>query len=65
MVPEGTASADRTMVEQEVLDLLASEAPEEPEKVHIVALLERSRAKAGAAAPRDTGMARRLRIVEI
>jgi hypothetical protein len=42
VVPEGTASADRMMVEHDVLDLLASEAPEEPEKVQVVALFSRS-----------------------
>jgi hypothetical protein len=38
VVPEGTATADSTMVEQAVLDLLADEAPLDPEKVQLVAL---------------------------
>lgn len=50
VVPEGTASADRMMVEQEVLDLLADEAPPEPEKVQVVARLSRSGAAVGAGA---------------
>ena len=40
-MPEGTATEERTMVEHEVLDLLAREAPLEPEKVHVVARLSR------------------------
>jgi hypothetical protein len=34
VVPDGTATLDRTMVEHEVLDLLAEAAPLEPENVH-------------------------------
>lgn len=49
-MPDGTASADRMMVEQEVLDLLADEAPPEPEKVQVVARLSRSGAAVGAGA---------------
>lgn len=49
-MPDGTASADNTMVEQEVLDLLADEAPPEPEKVQVVARLSRSGAAVGAGA---------------
>jgi hypothetical protein len=38
------------MVEHDVLDLLASEAPEDPEKVQVVALFSRSGAAVGAGA---------------
>lgn len=38
------------MVEQEVFDLLADEAPPEPENVHVVALLDRSGAAVGRGA---------------
>ena len=70
VLPEGTARALRTMVEQEVLDLLADEAPPEPEKVHVVARSSRfgaavgAGAAAGAATTTDTVTATRLRIVE-
>jgi len=37
VVPEGTATFDKTMVEHEFLDLLAEAAPLEPENVHEVA----------------------------
>lgn len=37
VVPDGTATSDRMMVEQEACDLLAEAAPEEPEKVQEVA----------------------------
>jgi hypothetical protein len=37
VVPEGTATADSTMVEHAVLDLLADEAPLDPENVQLVA----------------------------
>lgn len=37
-MPDGTATSDRTIVEQDVLDLLADEAPSDPEKVQVVAL---------------------------
>jgi hypothetical protein len=43
-VPDGTATLDRIIVEQEDCDLLAEAAPEEPEKVQEVALF----AKLGA-----------------
>lgn len=49
-MPEGTASADKTMVAQEALDLLAEAAPDEPEKVQVVARLARSGAAVGAGA---------------
>lgn len=41
VVPEGTATLDRTMVAQEALDLLAEAAPPEPEKVHVALEEER------------------------
>ena len=44
VVPDGTATLDKMIVEQEDCDLLAEAAPEEPEKVQEVALL----AKLGA-----------------
>lgn len=50
VTPEGTATAERMMVEQEVFDLLANEAPLEPEKVHVVALFWMSGAAVGAGA---------------
>lgn len=49
VVPEGTATLLRTIVAQEVLDLLASEAPVEPENVH-EALLAKSGAAVGSGA---------------
>ena len=50
MTPDGTAIAERMMVEHEVLDLLAEEAPAEPEKVQVVALSLRFGAAVGAGA---------------
>lgn len=41
VVPEGTATFDRIMVEHELCDLLAEDAPLEPEKVQLVARLAR------------------------
>lgn len=35
VVPAGTATEDKTIVEQEVLDLMADAAPLEPEKVQV------------------------------
>ena len=52
VTPDGTAKADKTMVAQDFFDLLASEAPLEPEKVQVVALLERSGAAVGSGAGR-------------
>jgi hypothetical protein len=49
-VPDGTAKAERMMVEQDVLDLLADDAPAEPEKVQVVARLAKSGAAVGAGA---------------
>ena len=57
VVPDGTATDDSTMVEQEVFDLLAEEAPPEPEKVQVVARLSRSGAAVGAGAALPTGFA--------
>lgn len=51
VVPEGTARAERMIVEQEVLDLLAEEAPPDPENVQVVARL----ASSGAAVGSGTG----------
>jgi hypothetical protein len=34
VVPDGTATSDKTIVEQDFLDSLAEAAPLEPEKVH-------------------------------
>lgn len=48
MVPDGTATAERTIVEHEDLDLLAKEAPFDPVNVHVVALLLISGAEVGA-----------------
>lgn len=50
VTPDGTATDDKTMVEQDVLDLLARDAPLEPEKVQVVALLSRLGAAVGAGA---------------
>ena len=44
--PDGTTRPLRTIVAQDALDLLAAEAPEDPEKVH-EALLARSGAAVG------------------
>lgn len=41
MVPEGTATADRMIVEQSFWETLALEAPAEPENVQLVARLAR------------------------
>lgn len=42
VVPDGTATADKTIVEHDFCDLLAREAPLLPEKVQLVALLTRA-----------------------
>lgn len=56
------------MVEQEVLDLLAEEAPLDPLKVQVVALLARSGAAvgsgAGAGAAKTTAAAEKSRAVD-
>jgi hypothetical protein len=56
VTPDGTATLERTMVAQDALDLLAAEAPEDPEKVH-EALLARSGAAVGAGAGTAAGAA--------
>lgn len=47
VVPDGTATLDKTIVEHDFCDLLAREAPLLPENVQLVALL--TRAGSGAA----------------
>jgi hypothetical protein len=37
VVPDGTATSDNTIVEQDVLEALAEDAPSEPEKVQLEA----------------------------
>lgn len=41
VVPEGTATSDKIIVEHDCCDLLALEAPLEPEKVQLVALFSK------------------------
>ena len=48
VVPDGTATAEIMIVEQEVLDLLAEEAPPDPENVQVVARLLISGAAVGS-----------------
>jgi hypothetical protein len=48
VTPEGTATDDMMIVEHEILDLLADDAPPDPEKVHVVALFSRFGAAVGA-----------------
>jgi hypothetical protein len=50
VVPEGTARAERMMVEQLVFDLLAADAPLDPVNVQVVARLARSGAAVGSGA---------------
>lgn len=47
VVPDGTATLDKTIVEHDFWDLLASEAPLLPEKVQLVALLTSDASGAG------------------
>lgn len=47
VVPDGTATLDRTMVEHDFCDLLAEDAPLLPEKVQLVALLTSAGSGAG------------------
>lgn len=47
VVPEGTATAESTMVEHDFCDLLANDAPLLPEKVQLVALFTRAASGAG------------------
>lgn len=50
VVPAGTATEERMMVEQEVLDLMAEAAPLEPEKVQVEERCSISDARVGAGA---------------
>lgn len=50
VVPEGTATAESTMVEHDFCDLLASDAPLLPEKVQLVALFTRAASGGGVIA---------------
>ena len=54
VLPDGTARADKMIVLQEVLDLLAEEAPPDPEKVQVVALLAISGAAVGSGCGRPS-----------
>ena len=56
-MPEGTATAERTMVEQDFWDLLAEDAPFAPEKVQLVALLTSPASGAGVIAGSAIGEA--------
>jgi hypothetical protein len=47
-VPDGTATSDRIIVEHDACDLLADDAPLEPEKVQVVALFARAAGSGGA-----------------
>lgn len=49
-MPEGTATAESTMVEHDFCDTLAKDAPFEPENVQLVARLASSGAGAGVMA---------------
>jgi len=60
--PDGTTRPLRTIVAQDALDLLAAEAPEDPEKVH-EALLARSGAAVGAGAGTAAGAAATSEVV--
>lgn len=57
VVPEGTATSERMIVEHDFCDLLALDAPLEPEKVQLVALLARLGAWVIAGAASATGEA--------
>lgn len=57
VVPEGTATSERMIVEQDFCDLLALDAPLDPEKVQLVALLARLGASVIAGAASATGEA--------
>jgi hypothetical protein len=62
ITPDGTAMLERIIVAQDALDLLAAEAPEEPEKVH-EARLERFGAAVGAGAGTAAGAAATSEVV--
>jgi hypothetical protein len=49
VTPDGTAIAERIIVEQEVFDLLAREAPVDPLKVQVVARFAIALLRSGAA----------------
>jgi len=55
VTPDGTATSERTIVEQDVFDLLAEEAPLSPENVQVVERL--SRLAAGVTIGAATGLA--------
>lgn len=63
VVPAGTATLDNTMVEHEVLDLLAKAAPFEPENVQEAARFS-SEAGAGAASAADEKKASPARLTK-
>jgi hypothetical protein len=56
-VPEGTTIPDRTMVAHDCWDLLADDAPFEPLKVQLVALLARRASGGGVISGAATGEA--------
>lgn len=58
VTPEGTLSADRTIVAQSFWDTLASEYPSEPEKVQLVARLPLACDRSGAGVGRGAGAAK-------
>jgi hypothetical protein len=58
ITPEGTATEDKMIVEQDVLDLLADEAPPDPEKVQVVALFSISGPAVGSGAAAGAARAR-------
>lgn len=58
VTPEGTVSADKTMVAQSAWDTLASEYPLDPEKVQLVARLPLALDKSGAGVGRGAGAAK-------
>ena len=57
VVPDGTATLDRIMVEHDACDLLADDAPFEPEKVQVVALFARAAAGSGGGVMAGAGWA--------
>lgn len=58
VTPEGTVSADKTIVAQSAWDTLASEYPLDPEKVQLVARLPLALDKSGAGVGRGAGAAK-------
>lgn len=57
VTPDGTATAESTMVEQDFWEALAEAAPLAPEKVQLVALLTRPASGGGVGAGAATGEA--------